>query len=103
MSEVLLVVTLDKIENPECSVVIWPEEAWDNVGLDGGIWVNKVAEHNHIQEITEDEFEKQYGWPLRLALKPGEKCVIRSDTKWEPVEEKSDGQEEGWEVSGRDC
>ena len=107
MSEVLLVVTLDKTEDKaedqSRPVAIWPEEAWDNVAMDDeGIWANKVAGYNHTQELTEEEFEKRYGWPIGLVLKPGTKCVIRSETKWEPVEEKSDGKEEGWEVPGSD-
>jgi len=96
MKEILLVVSLDAAEDREKPVAIWPEEAWDGIELDSDrIWAVKMRRHNvhHMHDLTEEDFEEQYGWPLNIALKPGEKMVIRSDTQWEPVEEESNDPE----------
>lgn len=90
MKELLLVVSLDKGADSPLPVAIWPEKFWDNIELDSdGIWVVKTGKigAQYLHEMSVEDFENNYGWPINLALKPGEKMVIRSETKWEPVEE----------------
>jgi hypothetical protein len=91
MDEMAYIVTRDSVKaeqeiNEEC-VALWEPwvelefatgRSWD------GIWVRKHGPDDAVAEYTPEQFKEQF---LMDAPEPGGRFMIRTDCKWERVEE----------------